>query len=160
MTTHAQVGRSSTLIARAIRNGAVLVAAAFLAGPANATGESPAKAYILHCTGCHLSDGMGAKIGRVPKIPGIMGHILKHPKGRIYLSHVPGVVNAGLPDDETAAVLNYMLETYAKPEMPADAKLFTGPEIAELRKITVDDITLLRQEIQNDLAKEGIDITP
>jgi hypothetical protein len=126
--------------------------------PAAAIGESPAKAYVLHCTGCHMKDGMGAKIGRVPAVPGITGHILKHPKGRIYLTHVPGVVNAGLPDNETAAVLNYMLQTYAKAEMPPDAKPFTGQEIQELRKIKVDDITLLRMEIKADLAKQGIEL--
>jgi mono/diheme cytochrome c family protein len=127
-----------------------------LAPPADAAGESPAKAYILHCVGCHMEDGMGAKIGQVPQIPGITGHFLKHPRGREYLLHVPGVVNAGLPDDETAAVLNYVLERWAKPDMPHDAKPFTGKEVHELRKIKIDDITVLRRQIKDDLAKQGI----
>lgn len=156
MMTLNDVGR------RAVRAAGILSISLFAAravvtnGPAYAVGESPAKAYVLHCVGCHMYDGMGSTIGHIPQLPGIAGHFLKHPKGRIYLTHVPGVVNAGLPDDETAAVLNYVLETWAKAEMPADAKPFTGEEVGQLRKIKVDDITVLRKEIQTDLAKQGI----
>lgn len=137
----------------------VLAATALNVLPAttvHAAGESPAKAYVLHCVGCHMEDGMGAKIGRIPPIPGITGHFLKHARGREYLLHVPGVVNAGLPDDETAAVLNYVLERWAKPDMPADFKPFTAEEVRELRKTKIDDITVLRQQIKDDLAKQGI----
>lgn len=128
------------------------------AAPALANGESPPIAYILHCMGCHMSDGTGAKIGRIPAIPGITGHILKHPKGRVYLVNVPGVVNAALPDAETAGVLNYVLEHFGKSEMPVGAKPFTAEEVHELRKAQINDISALRQEISADLAKQGIDL--
>jgi|CXWK01.1.fsa_nt_gi mono/diheme cytochrome c family protein len=153
-------GRStSRAVKAALSVAAASATIALHADLAGAAGETPAKAYILHCVGCHMEDGMGAEIGQVPPIPGITGHFLKHPRGREYLIHVPGVVNAGLPDDETAAVLNYVLERWAKPDMPADAKPFTAEEVHELRKTKIDDITVLRQQIKDDLAKEGITLT-
>jgi hypothetical protein len=129
-----------------------------MAVPALANGESPPIAYQLHCMGCHMPDGTGAKIGRIPAIPGITGHFLKHPKGRAYLVNVPGVVNAALPDGETAGVLNYILDRFGKSDMPADAKPFTAEEVHELRKAQINDISALRQEISSDLAKQGIDL--
>ena len=147
---------------RALAYGFASLAAAAVVLPsfiaARASVKDPHISYMLHCMGCHMEDGTGAKIGRVPPIPGITGHFLKHPKGRMYLVNVPGVVNAALPDDETAAVLNYVLDVWAKPDMPPDAKPFTGEEVHELRKIKIDDITLLRKEISADLAKQGIDL--
>lgn len=140
-------------------SGLAAVAVCLPAGTkALASVQNPHISYMLHCMGCHLDDGTGSKIGLIPSIPGIAGHFLKHPKGRIYLVNVPGVVNAALPDDETAAVLNYILDVWAKPDMPPDAKPFTGEEVHELRKIKIDDITLLRKEISADLAKQGIDL--
>lgn len=123
-----------------------------------AAGESPALAYRLHCNGCHMEDGSGAKAGRIPPIPGIAGHFLKHEKGRLYLVSVPGVVNSGLPDGETAQVLNYILEVFGANEAPVNWQRFTGDEVRRLRTIKVDDITALRNEIATDLAKQGIDL--
>ena len=124
----------------------------------HAVGESPALAYKLHCMGCHLDDGTGSKLGGIPSIPGLAGHFLKHEKGRLYLVNVPGVVNAGLPDKETAAILNYILKTWASNDMPPDSPPFTEAEVHALRQVKVDDITLLRREISADLLKRGVDL--
>lgn len=132
---------------------------AALAGDCLAKGESATIAYQLHCVGCHMVDGSGAKSGGIPPLPGIVGHILKHQKGRLYLIHVPGVVNAGLPDDETANLLNYVLEVWGAKEAPANWQRFTGEEVTQLRAKSVDDIAALRAEIAADLAKQGIDIS-
>ena len=139
---------TSALMAIALSIGS---AACFAADP-------PDIAYKLHCSGCHLSDGMGSTVGQIPQIPGLAGHFLKHPKGRLYLSHVPGVVNSGLPSEKLAPLLNYVLETYGANEVPAKWERFTGPELDELGKIKIDDISLLRKEIAADLAKQGIDL--
>lgn len=128
-------------------------------GAAWAVGESPAIAYRLHCIGCHFEDGSGAKSGGIPPLPGILGHFLKHEKGRLYLLHVPGIVNAGLPPDETAALLNYVIEVWGAKEAPTGWKRFSGDEVSDLRNMRVDDIAGLRNEIAADLAKDGIDIS-
>jgi hypothetical protein len=126
---------------------------------ARAIGESPAIAYQLHCVGCHMVDGAGAKSGGIPPLPGIAGHFLKHEKGRLYLIHVPGVVNAGLPDAETAELLNYVLDIWGVNDTPKNWKRFTGEEVTLLRKTPVDDIAALRAEIAADLATQGIDLS-
>jgi hypothetical protein len=135
------------------------VAVLFAPVPARAVGESPPIAYNLHCIGCHFEDGMGARSGGVPPIPGMSGHLLKHAKGRLYLAHVPGIVNAHLPHAETAALINYVLERWAAKELPAQWERFTGEELERLRAEKVDDITALRKEIAADLLKQGIDIS-
>ncbi len=135
---------------------ALAVAAAL---PASATGESAAIAYKLHCTGCHLDSGAGnPEVGRIPPFPGLAGHFLKHPKGRLFLSKVPGMVNAGLPADETAAVLNYVLEHYGAKDTPEHWEPFTKEEVERNWSTKVDDISALRGEISADLAKQGIDL--
>jgi hypothetical protein len=137
---------------------AVLTLALVGTGPCSAGGESPPLAYRLHCSGCHLEDGLGSTVGQIPPIPGLAGHFLKHEKGRLYLAHVPGVVNSGLPPGELASLLNYVLETWGANDLPPKWDKFTGAEIAELSKVTVHDISLLRKEIAADLAKQGIDL--
>jgi hypothetical protein len=126
--------------------------------PAGAVGESPAVAYKLHCTGCHMDDGMGAKSGGIPPLPGIVGHFLRHEKGRLYIAHVPGLVNAGLTGAETAQLLNYVLEVWGAKETPENWQRFTGEEMDRLRATPVSDIMVLRNEIADDLARQGIDI--
>jgi hypothetical protein len=121
-------------------------------------GDPPAITYRLHCSGCHLDDGTGSKIGQIPPIQGLAGHFLKHEKGRHYLVHVPGVINSGLPADITAELLNYVLEVWGANDTPAKWERFTGAEVTELRKNKVDDIVALRLEIAADLAKQGIDL--
>lgn len=148
----------STLYLRTVALALAIAAAPSLLEEARAAGESPPLAYQLHCTGCHLQDGSGSKFARIPPLPGIAGHLLKHEKGRVYLVNVPGVVNAGLPDDETAGLLNYVLATWGANELPKDFQPFTGEEVRKLRQVKVHDITLLRSEIAADLARDGIDI--
>lgn len=145
-------------------NGALLLAAfgmsvAVQTSTVFAGEKEPAVAYKLYCSGCHMDDGMGAKLGQIPPIPGIAGHLLRHDKGRLYVVHVPGVVNAALPSDETARLLNYMFSTWATNDLPPDWAPFTGEEVERLRAEKVHDITELRRLIAADLMKQGIDIS-
>ncbi len=112
--------------------------------------------YRLHCSGCHGFDGTGSVVGRIPRFPGVIGQVLKAPDGRVYLVNVPGVVNAGLPDAETAAILNYVIHTWGGPDVPPDAKDFTAAEVSELRKVRIDDITLLRRKLGHWLTHAGV----
>ncbi|MGJ4995565.1 hypothetical protein ACQR0Z_14160 [Bradyrhizobium sp. HKCCYLS3077] len=71
--------------------------------------ESTEYLYRLHCSGCHGLDGEGSSVDRIPPFPGIVGHFAGSEQGRLYRANVPGVVNAALPDSETADLLNYVL---------------------------------------------------
>jgi hypothetical protein len=114
--------------------------------------------YRLHCSGCHGLDGMGSKIGRIPRFPGVVDQLPKVPEGRFYLVLVPGLVNAALSDDDTARVLNYVLRKWGHPDSSDDVKDFTADEVKKIRQTHIDDIIEFRSEIRNKLAAIGIDI--
>ncbi|WP_051048648.1 cytochrome c [Rhodopseudomonas sp. B29] len=124
-------------------------------GPARA-GDNVDYLYRLHCSGCHGLDGLGSKVGRIPPFPGIVGHFADLPEGRLYLVQVPGVANAALPDAETAALLNYVLQTWGEAGKPAPR--FTTDEVHQLRKAKVDDIATLRQALENQLARRNVSV--
>lgn len=140
----------------------VAVTAAFIAmvaaAPASAGQDTPETLFMLHCSGCHLPDGTGSKIGGIPPFPGIVGKHLHHPEGRRYLANVPGVINSGLGDDDTARLLNWILDTWGARNRPKNAAAFTGEEIGRLRGTAVDEIYELRNRIGADLKRRGIDI--
>ena len=56
--------------------------------------------------GCHLADGRGAPEQGVPSMRGLAGRLLTLPGGREYLVQVPGVMNSGLSDADTARLMN------------------------------------------------------
>jgi len=138
---------------------ALLWATALLhgAGPARA-GETIDYLYRLHCSGCHGLDGLGSKIGRIPPFPGIVGHFADTQDGRLYLVQVPGVANAELPDAETAALLNYVLQIWGEREPSRGVNDFTADEVRRLRGVRVDDVVKLRHEIETRLARRNISI--
>jgi mono/diheme cytochrome c family protein len=134
-----------------------LLAGFILAGPNAATAaESVAYLYRLHCSGCHGQDGTGSKIGRIPPLAGILGHFATSPEGRLYLVRVPGVANAGLPDAETADVLNYVLQSWGRGDLTAPMEDFSADEVKHLRSIHLDDIAALRKKLAAELARHGI----
>jgi mono/diheme cytochrome c family protein len=126
--------------------------------PAQAGQDTPATLFMLHCSGCHLPDGSGSAIGRIPPFPNIVGKHLHHRDGRLYLANVPGVINSGLSDEDTARLLNWVLDTWGAKDRPKDAAPFTTEEIGRLRGKTVDDIFVLRNRISGELRRRGIDV--
>ncbi|MBT9289310.1 c-type cytochrome [Prosthecodimorpha staleyi] len=149
-------GRRWTVLALVLAAFAGLAAPA--AGPARAGQDTPSTLFMLHCSGCHLPDGSGSVIGRIPPFPNIVGKHLHHRDGRLYLANVPGVINSGLPDEDTARLLNWVLDTWGGRDRPKDSAPFTGEEIGRLRGKTVDDIFVLRNRISVDLKRRGIDV--
>ena len=71
----------------------------------------PSEAYVLHCSGCHGTDGAG----RAEFVPDLreVGALLERPGGRAYLGRVPGVAQAPVGDAELATLLNWVLEEIA-----------------------------------------------
>ena len=112
--------------------------------------------YMLHCSGCHGRDGAGSATGRVPPVAGVVGPFAREPQGRRYLVLVPGVANSGLSDNETARVLNYVIEAWGE---GAPRAVYTAAEVNAIRKARVDDIVALRRRIVDDLARRGIRVS-
>jgi mono/diheme cytochrome c family protein len=134
---------------------ALLLAFALSGARAATAGESTDYLFRLHCSGCHGIDGTGSQAGRIPPFPGIVGHFVGSPEGRLYLVHVPGIANAALPDRETADLLNYVLHTWGG--ISPDAKQdFSPDEVGRLRAIHVDDVAELRRKLSVELAKQGV----
>ena len=112
--------------------------------------------YMLHCSGCHGRDGVGSAAGRVPPFSGVVGPFAREPQGRRYLVLVPGVANSGLSDDDTARVLNYVVEAWGE---GAPHAAYTTAEVNAIRKARVDDIVALRRKIVGDLARRGVRVS-
>jgi len=153
------------LIATALALGAATVAAwsVAVAEPAPAphttyeiVGQmSPKALYLLRCSGCHRADGAGAAEAGVPPFPGSIGALAADDEGRTYIMHVPGVRGAGLSDAQTAAVMNYILDVWAK-DRAAAAGPFTAEEVARRRAVEVRDVVAFRRAMVKRLAKSGV----
>jgi mono/diheme cytochrome c family protein len=82
----------------------------------------PREDFLLHCSGCHQSDGAGVP-GVVPPLAGL-GPLLATPAGRAYLVRVPGVAQSSLSDERLASLLNWVMREMsgAAPSPAYDAR--------------------------------------
>jgi mono/diheme cytochrome c family protein len=118
-----------------------------------AAAEPPRILYMLHCQGCHLEDGAG-KPGEVPALAATLGGFAALPGGRAYLVQVPGSANSPLSDAELAAVLNWMLASFAS---PADATSFVpydAAEVARHRAAPLVDVTAIRSDLVRRMGRD------
>src|ERR1700760_1085951 len=91
--------------------GLSLIAAAAAQPPHPAGVANPQRAWqhwTLNCQGCHRQDGLGTN-ETTPSLAGTTARFLWAPKGREYLTRVPGVATSALSDADLAEVLNWML---------------------------------------------------
>ena len=137
-----------------LRSIAMLIAALSISARALADG-SPAEMYTLNCWGCHKPRAEGIP-GTVPRLADSMGDFLHVPGGREYLVEVPGVAASALSDAEIAQVLNWLLFTFNKAELPADFKPYTADEIAKYRPHQLIRITETRDDLVKRLKAKGI----
>jgi len=133
---------------------AVLIVALSIASGALA-GGSPAELYTLNCWGCHKPRAEGIP-GTVPRLADSMANFLRVPGGREYLVEVPGVAASALSNAEIAEVLNWLLVTFNKAEMPPDFKPYTAAEIARYRPHQLIRITETRDDLVKRLKAKGI----
>jgi len=84
--------------------------------------------YLLHCSGCHRSDGTGVP-GTTPDLHQL-APLLHSERGRAYLVRVPGVAQAPVDDGELARLLNWVLQRFSAvtPDPP-----FSAAEVGRLR---------------------------
>lgn len=117
----------------------ILLAAIFVLAndaPAAVGVASEARAkmnWMLNCQGCHQPDATGSVNG-APAMAGEVARFLSVEGGREYLARVPGVANAGLSDDQLAELLNWTLQNFDGPHVPAGFTPYTAGEIGAARK--------------------------
>jgi cytochrome c553 len=122
-------------------------------------GESAQTLYILHCSGCHGLDGQGEHRADVPPLPPYVGNFLRDPQGRLYIANVGGVMSSGLSDQDTAVVLNWLLERFGEGKALDPADRFDATEIRKLRTQRVADSVGLRRTIASRLKKQGLKLS-
>ena len=118
----------------------------WLLAAAPAFAGSPAVDYALNCQGCHLDDGAGTP-GSVPALAGSVGRFMRVQGGREYLVQVPGVATSPLDDTALAAVLNWMLERFGPPQLPAKYDQYTAAEVGTLRQQPLTNVDRVRAEL-------------
>jgi len=136
-------------------------AIAAMAGGALALAADPGRGYyVLHCAGCHQSDGTGSASHEIPNMKGTVGRFLHLPEGRAFLVQVPGTSNSALSDAEIAVLLNWMLPQFSRAEMPPGFVPYTADEVTRLRKQRLDDVAGTRAAIVTRLASMGYPVEP
>jgi mono/diheme cytochrome c family protein len=116
-----------------------------------ASAGSPEQLYLLNCWGCHRAQGQGSPT--VPPLKSFVGYFLRVPEGRAYLVRVPGVSESALSDAEVAQVLNWILITFSKRELPADFAPYTADEVAKCRSKRMLELTATRAALVKRIAE-------
>ena len=126
-----------------MRTAAMLFALGFGLAAADASAAAPPQFnYILHCQGCHLADGQ-ATPGKIPPLVGA-GRFLSVEGGREFLVRVPGVSLSIIPDDELAALMNWMLYRFSAEDIPADFNPYTAEEVGRYRQEPLVEVEAVR----------------
>jgi mono/diheme cytochrome c family protein len=144
-------------IARGVALGLAAAAMAAAAGGAAAADYSARTNFVLRCSGCHGLEGAGAEKAGVPDFRGFVGAFAGDPDGRLYVARVPGVRNANLDAAATAAVLNYVMQTFGGSSLPAGASPFTAEEVAGYTARPPLDVVALRRGVAARLKAAGIE---
>jgi mono/diheme cytochrome c family protein len=130
---------------------------ALAAAPAAAA--SAVELYTLNCWGCHQPHAEGIP-GTVPRLAHSMGYFLELPEGRTYLVQVPGVANSPLNDEQIVEVLNWLLITFNKNELPKDFKPYTLDEVRKLRPHPLLNVQEARTGLAKRLSAKGYKVAP
>jgi mono/diheme cytochrome c family protein len=96
----------------------------------------PARIYAENCEGCH--GWAGVSVTEIPTLRGRIGYFARIPEGRRYLVQVPNVALNPSSDEDIAAMMNWLLATYSRAQLPADFKPYSAEEVAVLRKARID----------------------
>jgi mono/diheme cytochrome c family protein len=125
------------------------------------------RVYAQTCVACHQLTGNGLP-GAFPPLVGHVPKLAQRPEGRVYLPRLllwgvmgpiqvagtaynnmmPGLAPR-LTDDEIAAVLNHVLQSWGNGDVAVGVAPFTAAEVAEQRKTsrTVQENLTLRQSL-------------
>lgn len=140
---------SPLLLCRAaVQTLCVLMLTATVASTARA---DPQVDYMLQCRGCHGPDGAGAP-GAAPSFRGQVAKFLWVPGGREYLIRVPGAAQSELDDARTAAVLNWLLQSFSAAEIPPGFAPYSADEVARQRRSALIDVLASRRTLLDAIA--------
>jgi len=109
-----------------------------------------AQLYATNCQGCHGE--LGRSAAEIPTLAGRVGYFTRIPQGRRYLVQVPNVALNANSDADIAAVLNWLLATYSRAQLPPDFQPYTASEVGELRQARIDVAATRRRVIDALLA--------
>jgi hypothetical protein len=115
--------------------------------------DTAKKNFRLYCMGCHQSDGSGSPENGIPSMRDEVGHFLRLPEGRAYLSQVPGTLNTPLSDGDTAELLNWVLVNLGRSSTPPDFQRYTAEDVRAYRASIPEDIPGMRVKLLERLAK-------
>lgn len=130
---------------------ALFIAGLFCALSGTAAADVAQKNYRLHCSGCHQMDGQGSPHNGIPSMRDEVGHFLKVPGGRAYLSQVPGTLNTSLNDAETAELLNWVVVNIGRSSTPPDFRKYTEADVKAYRASVPEDIPGMRVRLLQQL---------
>ena len=106
-----------------------------------------AQHYLLHCSGCHGSDGRGTP-GATPTLHGLEG-LARSAAGRRYLMRVPGVAQAPLDDADLAELLTWVVVRFASspPDIAPEVR-FEAEEVGRWRAEPLRDPLAARRALE------------
>ncbi len=105
-----------------------------------------ARTYAENCQGCHGSQGVS--VTEIPTLAGRIGYFARSPDGRRYLIEVPNVALNPSSDADIAELMNWVLNTYSRAQMPDDFVPYSAAEVASLRKQRVDPAAERRRIVE------------
>ena len=111
-----------------------------------------ARTYATNCQGCH--GHLGRSVTEIPALAGRVGYFARSPAGRRYLVQVPNVALNPSSDADIAELLNWILDTYSRAQLPPDFQPYTAAEVAALRTERID-VAARRQGIVEELVAAG-----
>ena len=112
----------------------------------------PARVYAENCQGCHGEAGRSAD--EIPALVGRVGYFARVPAGRRYLAQVPNVALNPGSDRDIADLLNWMLQTFSRAQLPADFVPYTPAEVGSLRREHIDPVAR-RASVVEQLVASG-----
>jgi hypothetical protein len=96
--------------------------------------------------GCHRADGSG-EAGRVPSVRRSLALLSTIPEGRDFVIRVPGVAQSPLSNEETAALLNWMLKNLSDLQIPASVADYSAAEVQRSRGSPLAEVKTLRARL-------------
>lgn len=109
----------------------------------------PGKNYLLHCSGCHLPNGIGDP-PNAPSLRDTIGKIVATPEGRDYIIRVPGSSQTPMSDAQLADVLNWMLTEFNSATLPKNFKPLSAIEVGKSRRQVLADPLKYRARLWPD----------
>jgi mono/diheme cytochrome c family protein len=105
-----------------------------------------ARIYAENCQGCH--GPRGVSVTEIPTLAGRIGYFARIPEGRRYLMQVPNVALNPSSDEDIANMMNWLLDTYSRAQLPNDFQPYSTEEVARLRKARIDVAAERRRVIE------------